>query len=201
MAKPLIPAEDIYRRALELLDAEGPAGLTVRRLSTELKISPRTLYQQVGNQDELIRALVARHFSQLKLEFEEHSDWETTAVRWCLELHRALAEHPHITELMSIDDRQVVSDYVKPLLDSAVRAGIPRTLSIECCRGLTNMTINHSIVEAHARREAHHSPRTQTEVAKIAKNFSRLVGWVVAGVRAEAERSGNTGRSVVGPTT
>lgn len=80
MAKPLIPAEDILDRALELLDAEGPRALTVRRLSNDLRISPNTLYQQVGNQQSLVRALVKRHFSQLKLEFAEYDSWESTAL-------------------------------------------------------------------------------------------------------------------------
>src|SRR5574341_834189 len=62
--------------------AEGPDALSARRLAAELRISTRTLYQQVGKRELLIRALVARHFSQLRLEFHEHEDWETTALYW-----------------------------------------------------------------------------------------------------------------------
>ena len=47
-----------------------------RRLAADLKISTRTLYQQVGNQELLTRALVARHFSQLRLEFHARKTWE-----------------------------------------------------------------------------------------------------------------------------
>jgi AcrR family transcriptional regulator len=189
MAKPLIPAEDILTRALELLDSDGPSALNVRRLSSDLKISPRTLYQQVGNQEELTRALVARHFSRLRLDFKEYDSWESTALHWCLALHAALRSHPHLTELMTIDDRSAVSDYVQALVKSTLKAGIPRGLAIECCRGLTNMTINHSVVEVRALREPKRSAQTAAEVAKIDKNFPRLVGWVIAGVRAEAKGS------------
>jgi hypothetical protein len=48
MAKPLIPADAILAHALEVLGGEGVEALNVRRLSSDLKISPRTLYQQVG---------------------------------------------------------------------------------------------------------------------------------------------------------
>jgi len=89
MAKPLIPADDILGHALELLDAEGVEGLNVRRISADLKISPRTLYQQVGNREALIRALVARHFTRLRLDFKEYETWESTALQWCLALHDA----------------------------------------------------------------------------------------------------------------
>jgi AcrR family transcriptional regulator len=187
MAKPLIPAEDILTRALELLDSDGPAALNVRRLSADLKISPRTLYQQVGNQEELTRALVASHFSRLRLDFKEYDSWESTALHWCMALHEALRAHPYLTGLMTIQDRSAVTDYVQALLKSTLQAGIPRALAVECCRGLTNMTINHSVVEVRALREPKVSAQTAAEVAKMDKNFPRLVEWIIAGVRAEAK--------------
>ena len=65
MPRPLIPAEVIYERALALLDAEGADALSARRLAADLGISTRTLYEQVGPREKLIRTLVARHFSRL----------------------------------------------------------------------------------------------------------------------------------------
>ena len=187
MAKPLIPADDILDRALRFLDDEGVEALNVRRLSADLKISPRTLYQQVGNQEALIRAVVARHFAQLKLEFKEYATWESTALHWCIALNKTLCAHPYITELMTIDDRAAVTDYVQSLLKSTVQEGIPRGLAVECSRGLTNLTIHHSMAEVRALREADHSPEAALEIPKINRNFRRLVQWVIAAVRAEAE--------------
>lgn len=183
MAKPLIPADDILTHALDMLDSEGIEALSVRRLSAALKISPRTLYQQVGNREALIRALVARHFAQLKLDFKEYDTWESTALRWCQALHNALRAHPFLTELMTIDDRSAVADYVNALLKATLHEGIPRPLATECCRGLAHLTINHSIVEVRALREP---KRSESETAKIERNFPRLVEWVISGVRAEA---------------
>ena len=184
MAKPLIPADDILTHALDLLDSEGIEALSVRRLSAALKISPRTLYQQVGNREALIRALVARHFEQLKLDFKEYDTWESTALHWCLALNNALRAHPFLTELMTIDDRSAVTDYVDALLKATLQERIPRSLATECCRGLAHLTINHSIVEVRALREP---KRSATEKAKIEQNFPRLVEWVISGVRAEAQ--------------
>jgi AcrR family transcriptional regulator len=187
MARPLIPVDVIYTRALELLDAEGPTALQARRLAGELKISTRTLYQQVGNQEQLIRALVARHFSQLRLDFQERTTWEATALHWCLSLHDTLLAHPHLTELMAINDRKAVEDYVNDLVKASLKEGIPRRMAIECCRGLVNVTINHTIIEVRALREPEHSPGTATEVAKIDKNFPMVIRWILAGVRSEVE--------------
>jgi AcrR family transcriptional regulator len=184
MAKPLIPADDILTHALDLLDSEGIEALSVRRLSAALKISPRTLYQQVGNREALTRALVARHFAQLKLDFKEYDTWESTALHWCQALRNALCAHPFLTELMTIDDRSAVTDYVNALLKATLQEGFPRPLATECCRGLAHMTINHSIVEVRGLREPE---RSDSETAKIEENFPRLVQWVISGVRAEAD--------------
>jgi AcrR family transcriptional regulator len=187
MAKPLIPVEVIYERALALLDAEGSRALTTRRLAAELKISTRTLYQQVGSRDELIRALVTRHLSQLKLDFHDYEDWELTALHWCTALHDALHAHPFLTELMTIDDRNAVMAYVDELVAVTLREGIPRTLAIECCRALVNLTINHSIVEVRGMHEPKLSRNSAAESERIERNFPMSVRWILAGVRLEAE--------------
>jgi AcrR family transcriptional regulator len=171
MAKPLIPADAILAHALEILDAEGSENLNVRRLSSDLKISPRTLYQQVGNREAMIRALVTRHFSQLRLELDEYDDWESTALHWCLALRRALRAHPFLTEPMTIDDRKAITDYVEELLKSMLRQGVPGPLAIAACRGLTNITINHCVAAVRAQRDVEHSRAIANEVAKIDKNF------------------------------
>jgi AcrR family transcriptional regulator len=189
MAKPLIPVENIYDRALELLDAEGAQALTTRRLAADLKISTRTLYQQVGSREQLIRALVARHFSRLRLDFHEYEDWETTALKWCLSLHDALAAHPFLTELMTIDDRKAVMDYIAELTKASLQAGIPRDIAIECSRTLVNLTINHTVVEVRALREPKLSRDTLAESRRIEKNFPTTVRWILTGVRADAQSS------------
>jgi AcrR family transcriptional regulator len=195
VARPLIPVEVIHTRALELLDAEGTGALNARRLAADLKISTRTLYQQVGSREQLIRALVARHFSQLRLDFREFDTWESTALHWCLALHDALRAHPHLTELMAIDDRTSVEDYVKDLMKAALREGFPRRLAVECCRALVNVTISHTIVEVRALREPQHSPGTDAEVKKIEKNFPMTIEWILVGVRAEAASAATSGRT------
>jgi AcrR family transcriptional regulator len=189
MPRPLIPVEVIYERALALLDSEGADALNARRLAAELKISTRTLYQQVGTREKLIRELVAQHFSRLKLDFQEYDTWESTALQWCLALHDTLYAHPFLTELMTIDDRGAVTDYLDELMKSTVRAGIPRALALECCRALVTVTINHTIIEVRALREPEHSPRSAAETAKIAENFPMTIRWILAGVRAEAASS------------
>jgi AcrR family transcriptional regulator len=192
MAKPLIPVEIIYEHALALIDAEGAQALNARRLAADLRCSTRTLYQQVGNREELIRALVGRHFSQLQLDFHENATWESTALQWSLALNDALRAHPHLTELMTFDDRGAVASYVDKLLKSLVQAGIDRRLATESCRSLVNTTINHTIVEAQALRQP--QPSRAGDAKKRKQSFLRTIDWIIAGVRQEALSATATGR-------
>ena len=186
MAKPLIPADAIFTRALELLDSEGSQALNARRLAEELKCSTRTLYQQVGNREQLIRALVSRHFSQLKLNFHEFDTWDATALHWCLELRDALQAHPFLTELMTFDDRGAVTSYVNKLLKSLVQEGMDRRLATECCRSLVSTTINHTIIEAQALRHPPATGARGSDTGNRARSFLRTIEWIIAGVSQEA---------------
>lgn len=182
--KPLIPAEAIYASALELLDDVGPDALQARRLSAHLGISTRTLYQQVGNRDELTRALVARHFRRMRLEFKQHSTWEATAFHWCMTLHDNLQAHPHLTGLMTIADRQAVVAYVNELIKITVKEGFSRRIAVECSRSLANVTLNHAIIGVRAMHEPEYRPETATEKSRFDRNFPQTVRWIIAGVRA-----------------
>ncbi|MBO0852818.1 MAG: hypothetical protein J2P18_03515 [Nocardia sp.] len=185
MAKPLIPAEDIYARALELLDAEGLAALNAHRLVKDLGISTKTLYQQVGGRHQLTRALVARHFSRLRLEFQQRGTWEDTALHWSLALDAALRAHPHLTQLMSMDDRKAVADYVGELIKAALREGFPRELAVAGCRGLATLTINHAVVAVRALLDPDRTADTEAEIARIDRDFPTLVRWTLSGMRAD----------------
>lgn len=189
MAKALIPADDIYDAALTLLDEEGLGALSAQRLVKVLKISTKTLYSQVGNRDQLIRALVTRHFARLELQFVERDTWESTALQWCQNLHAALRAHPHLTQLMTIDDRTAVTDYTSKLIQSAEREGFSAEQARQCVRVLANVTINQALVEARALTVAPDSDETSREVAQIERCLPTTVRWILAGCRSSEHDS------------
>jgi AcrR family transcriptional regulator len=170
-------ADAIYARALTLLDEEGLAGISARRLAAELRCSTKTLYQQVGNQDQLIRELVARHFAALRLDFAEADTWQESAMRWCRAVRTALLAHPHLSGLMTFDDREPIAAYVDQLLKVLISAGVPPALARNSCRVLVHTTISLTGAEIAADG---HSPEVFAEV------FENTVRWVVLGIQADA---------------
>jgi hypothetical protein len=59
--------------------------------------------------------------------------------RWCA--------HPRLTDLMTDDDVVVMGGCVDALVNRVDRQGISRSLAIEHCRALANVTVNDAIRE------------------------------------------------------
>jgi AcrR family transcriptional regulator len=145
---PSISAETIFEHALEVLDQEGPAAVTVRRIAADLKISTRTLYKRIGNHDNMIRNVIALYYCRLNLEVRKLDSWESTAMSWCMNLYRELSAHPHVTALMTVQHGATLRGYVDELLKATLQEGISRERAVECCRSLVNLTVNDAIVNA-----------------------------------------------------
>lgn len=165
--------------------------MTARRLAADLKISTRTLYQQVGTREQSIRTLVARHFSRLRVEFSRRRTWEATTLQWCIALRETLCAHPFLTALMNIDDRKAMEGYVCELLTSALNDGVPRELAVDCCRSLVNVTINHAVIEASAMRKVEIAADRGRHRDTPQKSFPTTIEWILSGVRADVEATGN----------
>jgi AcrR family transcriptional regulator len=174
---PSISAETIYEHALRRLDQEGSEAITVRRLAADLKISTRTLYKRINNHDNMIRNVVELHFSKLRLELRPCGEWESTAMNWCMELHKALTDHPHLTQLLADDETPSVEDYMNQLVEATLREGISRNTATACVRSLANVTINDAIRRVRSSRAARDAP---------SGTFSETVEWILAGVRASS---------------
>jgi TetR/AcrR family tetracycline transcriptional repressor len=50
--------DDVVAAALELVEREGAAALTMRRLATDLDVGTPTIYWHVGSRDELVAAVI-----------------------------------------------------------------------------------------------------------------------------------------------
>ncbi|WP_197380693.1 TetR/AcrR family transcriptional regulator [Mycolicibacterium mengxianglii] len=174
-------ADAIYARAQELLDAEGLPGINARRLAAELRCSTKTLYLHVGSQEQLIRELVARHFAALRVEFEEADTWQSSALRWCQAVRHQLLAHPHLSELMTFDDRTAVISYVNRLLRILLEAGVRDQLARECCRVLVHTTISMTNAEIRSSSLAVKAGLP----AQTPDIFDSAIRWIIAGVDAE----------------
>lgn len=173
MAKPLLSAEAIYDEALRLLATDGAAGLTVRNLSNRLRCSPKTLYQQVGNREALVRGVVARAFASIELDFSTDTGWQAGVQTWCHALRSALTERPELCSLMTTADRGVVVGYVQRLIAVLTQHGFSNDDAAHACSILVRVTLSMTLADVAAPGEW-----DKPEV------FGTTIAWLIDGMEA-----------------
>jgi TetR/AcrR family transcriptional regulator, tetracycline repressor protein len=90
----------VVDRALALSDAEGLDALTIRRLATDLGVTPMALYWHFRSKEELLGGLVERVWAEIDTDVDEAADW-AQQLRGLLEsLLRVLREHPSASALL-----------------------------------------------------------------------------------------------------
>jgi AcrR family transcriptional regulator len=182
--KPLLSADAIFDEALRLLAEEGAAGLTVRNLAARLRCSNKTLYQQVGAHEVLVRGVVARAFAQLELAFSANAAWEVAVESWCMALRAELLDRPDLCKLMTTADRDVVVDYIGQLMVVLERNGFTHSQAIRAGGILAHVTWSMTLSDVAAPGQWD-DPRV----------FATTVQWLIhgmAGMRSQASsrRSG-----------
>lgn len=150
MAKPLIPAERIYDAALALLDESGVPGLNAKNLSERLRCSTQTLYQVVGNREQMIRGVVRHAFAQMELDFRPTDDLRTTVYSWSMTLRTAMLAQPTLASLMAVEDREVVTTYGEPLVHAFLAHGFTPATAVRAAGIISHITVSMTVGDIRA---------------------------------------------------
>jgi AcrR family transcriptional regulator len=74
-AESLLNPERIVDTALRLIDREGVDALSMRKLASELGVTPRSLYHYVPTKDALLREIYIHVLNKLELPTDRGGDW------------------------------------------------------------------------------------------------------------------------------
>lgn len=102
--KPLLSTDRIVRVARELVDAEGLAAVSTRRLAAELGVSGPSLYNHFATKDEILEAVADSVSAQVDLSMFEGGDgrdWRTALHDWAVSYRAALRDHPNIVPVLA----------------------------------------------------------------------------------------------------
>jgi AcrR family transcriptional regulator len=122
--------ERIIEAALHVLETEGVAALTIRRIATDVEYSAPVVYQHFANKDALVLELVAHGHRLMLSEFRraaQEPDTDRRMTRIAAQYVRFAGEHPHLFQVMNdpmvdADERRRVAepviDVLKELLTS-----------------------------------------------------------------------------------
>jgi AcrR family transcriptional regulator len=102
--KPLLSRDRIVTAALSLVDAEGLAAVSTRRLAAELGVSGPSLYNHFRTKDQILEAVSDSVSAQVDLSMFDPADgrdWRTSLHDWAVSYRAALLEHPNIVPVLA----------------------------------------------------------------------------------------------------
>ncbi|WP_329548591.1 TetR/AcrR family transcriptional regulator [Streptomyces sp. NBC_01356] len=100
--KPLLSTDRIVGAARALVDAEGLAAVSTRRLAAELGVSGPSLYNHFATKDLILEAVADSVSAQVDLSmFEDGRDWRTALHDWAVSYRAALRDHPNIVPVLA----------------------------------------------------------------------------------------------------
>ncbi len=104
--KTRLTKQAVVDRALALGDAEGLEALTIRRIATELGVTPMALYWHFRNKEELLAGLGDQIWSELDTGVDLSAPWDVQ-MRGLLEsLLHVLRAHPCASQLILEGEKQ-----------------------------------------------------------------------------------------------
>jgi AcrR family transcriptional regulator len=90
----------VVDRALALADQVGPEALTIRKLATDLGVTPMALYWHFRSKDELLLGIADRIWSEVDIEVDWSAPWLEQIGGMFTSLLSVLRAHPAAPQLL-----------------------------------------------------------------------------------------------------
>lgn len=124
---PLTP-DELFSTALRMVDAEGFAALSMRRLAAEVGVEAASLYHHIPNKDALIDGMLLQMRQEIRLPDPLPADWKDLYAAIFAEYYRMLAAHPN---LVAYAGRRVETDPETSGLEALVQMGFTQEDAVE----------------------------------------------------------------------
>jgi TetR/AcrR family transcriptional regulator, tetracycline repressor protein len=168
----------VLAAARELLAEEGLTALTMRGLATRLGVAPNALYSHVDSKTALVDAVLDDVLGEVTAPSSDAPDPVAGLHALMASTYEVLLAHPDLVPVYLArqgargPNARVLGDTMLVLL---ARAGVEGQPAIEALRVLIVYTIGFAAFDR---------PRADAAVpaAKLAGNFDRGLGWLLAGV-------------------
>lgn len=98
-ARAPLSRDAIVHAALRVMDREGSAGLSMRRVAEELGTGPASLYWHVANKDALINLIIDQVASEIPLPEPDPDHWQEQLKDWMLGVREVFGRHPGVAAL------------------------------------------------------------------------------------------------------
>src|SRR5262245_38803736 len=93
-SKETLSREHVVRAAVELLDAEGLAGLSMRKLGERLSAGATSIYWHVETKDDLLEFAMDEIYGEVDVPAPELAGWRSGATLLAHSLRAMILRHP-----------------------------------------------------------------------------------------------------------
>ncbi|MFI5914841.1 TetR/AcrR family transcriptional regulator [Dactylosporangium sp. NPDC051541] len=148
--RPALTREYIVRAALAILDRDGPAGLSMRKLGAELGVNPMAFYHHLPNKGALFDGVIEAAYAELDVDIDgPDGGWRNILAAFARGLYDVLRRHPHVVPLVAT--RPAYSPAVLGVADRALgalgRSGFADRDLLVMVNALRSFTIGHVLAE------------------------------------------------------
>lgn len=99
--RPVLTSERIHAAALRIVDADGLAGLSMRKLAAELGVQAASLYGHVAGKDALLHSVVNEISARIDVSAFDSGDWKAGLATWARSYRKVLSEHPNVVPFVA----------------------------------------------------------------------------------------------------
>jgi AcrR family transcriptional regulator len=118
-----LAVEDIVNAAVELLDKDGAAGVTIQRLSAVLGVTDPTIYWHVGSKAHLWELVVDHVLEEVDGADRISGGWDEQLRHFLGVTRVQLLAHPHVYTLMRTSRPRVYASWGRHVLEIMRAAG------------------------------------------------------------------------------
>jgi AcrR family transcriptional regulator len=170
--------------AVALIEREGFAAFSMRRLAGVLDVTATALYRHVPTRQHLLDLVADRYFAEIELP--EVGDWKAFLAGFLRSVHRQLRERPLLAEVLV---RQPVDGVTALRLSNTIlgllrRAGFDGRTAIEILTNLGSFTIGFTLhqsgrVGAGTKNPDHRAVRLREQTADLYPELAAVANdWV-----------------------
>jgi TetR/AcrR family transcriptional regulator, tetracycline repressor protein len=143
----VISKEEIFDAAIAIVDTEGLAALSMRRLAEAANVGVMTLYGFFASKDELVSQLGSRVLDSMVPAPDLSLSWRDQLKGEVGKLRTALQEHPGLIELLAFQEDDAPSaDKQRDYLLSILRgAGIDSRTAVDGLGSLVALTLGFAM--------------------------------------------------------
>ena len=167
--RPRLTREKVLRAALEFVDANGLAALSMHKLGAELGVQGMSLYSHVENKDALLDGIVEAMTAESEPPPADGTGWRDALRHLAAEIRAVVLRHPAAAPLLV--SRQVMTTRQLQQVDGyrglLVRQGFTESRAVEVLRTLYGYALGFALIEANLVAGGQRGPWPDDELSRM----------------------------------